>query len=77
MLQLNHYYIQEKIPILLVGNKIDLVDKRAISIELAMDLAEENGFMYIETSAKTGKNVDNAFKKLAIALGELYMSNYG
>ena len=42
---------------ILVGNKCDLADK-AISTEEAQKLADENNIQFIETSAKTGHNVD-------------------
>ncbi|MHA1280026.1 MAG: Rab family GTPase [Candidatus Helarchaeota archaeon] len=64
-------YVQTKIPILLLGNKIDLVDQRVVSSGMAQDLANEQGFTYLETSAKTCKNIDDAFKKLAEILAEV------
>ncbi len=68
-------YIQEKIPIVLVGNKIDLVDQRTVPTRVAEDLANQYGFFYIETSAKTGKNIDAAFKELATILAKIALSN--
>eukprot|EP00026_Physarum_polycephalum_P011589 Phypoly_transcript_11824.p1 GENE.Phypoly_transcript_11824~~Phypoly_transcript_11824.p1 ORF type:complete len:167 (+),score=14.73 Phypoly_transcript_11824:634-1134(+) len=46
---------------LIVGNKCDLDDKRAISIPKGQALAQEYGFNFVETSAKTNTNVDLAF----------------
>nr|GMC57238.1 ras-related protein RABH1e [Ipomoea batatas] len=43
--------------IVLVGNKIDLVDKRQVSIEEGDAKAREFGVMFIETSAKDGFNI--------------------
>lgn len=63
-------YVQTKIPILLLGNKIDLVEQRVVPADMAIDLAKEQEFLYLETSAKTGKNVDTAFKKLAESIAE-------
>lgn len=51
--------------ILLIGNKADLVSLREVSTEEAGDFAKENGIMYIETSAKTGQNVAEAFRTVA------------
>ena len=54
-------------PLLLIGNKSDLVDDLGASIDSAEinKYAEEKGSNYIETSAKTGKNVEKAFWELA------------
>ncbi|MGQ4913188.1 MAG: Rab family GTPase [Candidatus Asgardarchaeia archaeon] len=49
---------------ILVGNKSDLVEDRAISIEEASAFAEKYGFQYIEVSSKTGENVDSIFEIL-------------
>ncbi|SHO77817.1 Rab family GTPase [Malassezia sympodialis ATCC 42132] len=50
---------------ILVGNKCDWEDKRAVTKEQGQQLAEELGMQYIETSAKANTNVDEAFFKLA------------
>ena len=50
---------------LLVGNKNDLVEERKITEEVARRMAEENGMLYIETSATSGIEVDKAFHTLA------------
>ena len=54
------------LPILLVGNKIDL--DRNVSRKDAEEYAKKKGFLYFETSAKTGKGVVNAFKNLAVEI---------
>lgn len=46
---------------MLVGNKSDLSEKRAIKTEDAAKFAEENNLAYIETSAYDGNNVEEAF----------------
>lgn len=51
-------------PLLLVGNKCDLESKRLVSTQEGHKLGEKYACSYIETSAKTGKNVDDAFMKL-------------
>ena len=45
----------------LVGNKVDLEDKRIINKEEANKFAEEHNLPYIETSAKDGINIDELF----------------
>ena len=52
------------IPIIIIGNKIDLEDMREISKDVASTFAKENKFKYFETSAKTGEGVDEAFRDL-------------
>jgi Ras-related protein Rab-6A len=51
--------------IILVGNKIDMAEKRQVSTEEGQMLAKELGVMFIETSAKVGINVKQLFKNLA------------
>ena len=48
--------------ILLIGNKCDLPDQQ-ISSDLAQNFANTNKIEYIETSAKTGHNVLDAFMR--------------
>ena len=50
----------EDIPILLVGNKIDLEDNRVINKERAMEYANNENIEYIEVSSKTGENINKA-----------------
>lgn len=48
----------------LVGCKLDLVnngENREVSIEEAKAFAEQHGLIYVETSARTGVNVREAF----------------
>ena len=54
----------EDIPILLVGNKIDLEDKRVINKERAMEYANNENIEYIEVSSKTGENINKALTSL-------------
>lgn len=49
---------EDKIPLLLVGNKSDLEERRQVTVEEARGKAEEWGVQYVETSAKTRANVD-------------------
>jgi Ras-related protein Rab-11A len=56
--------LQQRIPIVLIGNKNDLPDQRQVTTSEARELAEGYGFSYVETSAATGDNVDRAFYNL-------------
>ncbi len=53
-----------RVPMVCVGNKIDLPD-RAVSSEEAKQWAESQGFVYMESSAKTGEGVADMFTILA------------
>lgn len=55
----------ENIPLLLIGNKIDLEDQREVSSEEGKDLADKLGLPFFETSAKTGELVTKCFTMLA------------
>mmetsp|Transcript_12647 Transcript_12647/g.38709 ORF Transcript_12647/g.38709 Transcript_12647/m.38709 type:complete len:209 (-) Transcript_12647:104-730(-) len=46
---------------LLVGNKSDLKSKRVVDTEKGREFAESNGMKFLETSAKTAENVEEAF----------------
>ena len=54
-----------EIPILLIGNKIDLKSIRAVPKKKAKEISEDhNVSSYIEVSSKTGKNVGKVFRLL-------------
>ena len=55
----------------LLGNKADLASKRAVDYEVAKTYAEEKDLLFMETSAKTGKNVDEIFLAVAKRLVEI------
>ena len=48
----------------LIGNKSDLSHLRAISTEEASQYAEKNGFLFSETSALLGTNLDDIFMQI-------------
>ncbi|KAJ3334787.1 hypothetical protein HDU91_002525, partial [Kappamyces sp. JEL0680] len=54
----------EKVPFILVGNKMDLQDGRKVNSRDAELKAKAWGCPYIETSAKTRQNVDEVFEKI-------------
>jgi len=47
--------------ICLIGNKIDLENKREVSYEEGKNFAEENELLFFETSAKEGNNIQEIF----------------
>ena len=47
-------------PIILIGNKYDLNEKRKVSKKEGEKKAEENGFLFIETSCKDNINIEKA-----------------
>lgn len=46
---------------MLIGNKADLDSRRQVSTEEGERFAKENGLIFLETSAKTSFNVEQAF----------------
>lgn len=50
---------------ILIGNKCDWEEKRAVSTEQGQKLADELGIPFLEVSAKNNINVDKAFYSLA------------
>ena len=51
--------------VMLVGNKIDMAAERTVSQEEAQQFAKTHELNYIETSAKSGEQVQDAFIKTA------------
>ena len=62
-------------PIILLGNKSDLNDKRMIKKEVGEDFAENEGIKFYETSCKTGENVEKAINDLVKQIYEKSHSN--
>ena len=52
----------------LIGNKIDLVNTRMVSSQEGIELAKKLGISYIETSALNKDLVDEAFHLIAFQL---------
>ncbi len=47
--------------LVLIGNKIDLINDREVSTEEGEAFASKNNMMFFECSAKTALNIDNCF----------------
>ena len=69
--KVKNYYVEtiknmckEGIKIILLGNKTDLKNQRQVSDVDGKDLAEENGYMFMESSCKDNYNVSDAFTAL-------------
>ena len=58
--------LADGIPLILIGNKIDLEDQRKISKEKGEQFANDKNIDFFESSGKTGVNVEKSF----IFLGE-------
>mmetsp|Transcript_35893 Transcript_35893/g.52447 ORF Transcript_35893/g.52447 Transcript_35893/m.52447 type:complete len:289 (-) Transcript_35893:378-1244(-) len=58
-------YACENVNKLLVGNKSDLTTKRVVSTEQGKEFADSLGIEFLETSAKTSTNVEQAFLTMA------------
>lgn len=57
---------KEITPCMIIGNKIDLRDKRVVNMDEGLKLAESLDSLYVETSAKDNQGVDEAFNNLVI-----------
>jgi Ras-related protein Rab-4B len=63
-------YASPDIQVVLVGNKTDLAANREVTLLEASRFAQENGLLFLETSAVTGECVDEVFVKLAAGVLE-------
>jgi GTPase SAR1 family protein len=63
---------QGEIPFVLLGNKEDLADKLEVTAEEATNYAFSVESQFFSTSARSGQNVDLAFREVEIEAVELY-----
>ena len=54
--------------LILIGNKSDLKEERAIDKEIILNYCEKNLFNYMEISAKNNLNIEKLFKEVAYQL---------
>ncbi|XP_054664373.1 ras-related protein R-Ras [Grus americana] len=59
---------RDDVPTVMVGNKADLLPQRQVPREEAQAFARQNRLRYLEASAKTQLNVDEAFHELVRAV---------
>jgi GTPase SAR1 family protein len=64
LIELDRYTSDPNFVVVCVGNKADLNINREVSYQTAQNFCYQYGFEYIETSAKTGDNVQEAFDLL-------------
>ena len=57
--------ISSKIPIVLFGNKCDLIEERKVTNKEAKEFADNNEIIYFETSAKDNINIKEGFEKIS------------
>ena len=57
--------------IILVGNKKDMEESRAVSYEEGKEFASKYGIPFFETSAFTGENVSTAFETLGKLINDV------
>ncbi|CAH9105957.1 unnamed protein product [Cuscuta europaea] len=57
-------HADKNIVIILIGNKIDLEQQRAVPTEDAKEFAQKESLFFLETSAMEATNVEDAFMKL-------------
>ena len=62
-------YGEKNVEIIVVGNKLDLIEQRTVEKSQAINYCRENGgYKYIEASAKDGTNVLKIFEELTFDL---------
>ena len=69
--EIKNYYLQQikdqckkNIKIILLGNKTDLEDDRKVSSEEGVNLAVENGYIFMESSCLKNRTVADSFETL-------------
>lgn len=68
-------YANPLIPIMIVGNKIDLESKRIITYEMGKNFADLYNYYFIETSAKNSLYIDTLFSHFTQHIINYYQYN--
>ncbi len=69
--ELNEFINIKDLPVMIIGNKKDLVEKRVINNQDAVIMSQNltgstnRNILYLETSALTGENVEDAFRLIS------------
>jgi Ras-related protein Rab-11A len=63
----------KNIVIMLVGNKSDLEEERAVSTEDAKEFADKENLFFLETSARQVTNVENAFQTVLTEIFKIHI----
>ena len=66
---------KENIPVILLGNKTDLEDKRTIPSEEGAKFCLENNYIFMETSCLKNTNVADAFEALIEITNREFIKN--
>uniref|UniRef100_A0A182XY63 Obg-like ATPase 1 n=1 Tax=Anopheles stephensi TaxID=30069 RepID=A0A182XY63_ANOST len=61
-------HANEDVEKMILGNKCDMADKRAVRKERGENIAREHDIRFMETSAKANTNIELAFRELAEAI---------
>ena len=61
-------YATDSVVKMLVGNKCDLLEERAVDKEMAAEVAEKLNVQFFEASAKSSANVEEIFETMARAI---------
>jgi len=67
-------FANDNVIVMLIANKVDKTNERVVTKDAGQKLAQEYEVPYIETSAKTGMNVELSFSATAQCLLEKEMS---
>ena len=72
MNRINKYgHRPQSLPKMIIGTKCDCEESRAVSKEQGQSVADEYGALFMEVSAKSGQNVEEAFTALLNRIRDL------